>query len=137
MTWVDTYVSWCFFVAMAAPVVFVIVYAHTPKNSLPWWTTWEGRVIMFKQALWIGFLLNGVLFFALGDNYFGRDAFRIFLFTSLVLALWGLTVLLIVRRHQGKQIRRQGAQDQREVDQNLREVEQNEREADQNERDRA
>jgi hypothetical protein len=97
MSWVDTYVSFCFFVAMAAPVVFVVVY-----STMPWKTTWEGRVLMFKQALWVGFLLNGVLYFALGDDYFGRDALRIVLFTALPVALWGLTVLLIVRRHQGQ-----------------------------------
>ena len=97
MSWVDTYVSWCFFVGMAAPVVFVAVYL-----TMPWWKTWEGRVIMLKQALWVGFLLNGVLYFALGEDYFGRDALRIALFTVLPIALWSLTVLLIVRRRQAK-----------------------------------
>ena len=97
MSWVDTYVSWCFFIAMAAPVVFVVVYL-----TMPWKATWEGRVLMLGQAVWVGFLLNGVLFFAIGEDYFGRDAFRILLFTALVIKLWGLTVLLIVRRQQGR-----------------------------------
>ena len=102
MSWVDTYVSWCFFVGMAAPVLFVIIYAHTPRGSTPWYKSWEGRVIMLKQALWVGFLANGVLYFALGPDFSGRDAIRIVLFTALPIALWGLLVLLIVRRHQGK-----------------------------------
>lgn len=97
MSWVDTYVSWCFFVAMGAPVVFVTVYAFAP-----WYKTWEGRVLMFKQALWVGFLLNGVLYFALGEGYFGRDAFRIVLFTALAVSLWSLSILLIVRRVQAR-----------------------------------
>jgi hypothetical protein len=97
MSWVDTYVSYCFFIAMAAPVVFVVVY-----STMPWKKTWEGRVLMLKQALWVGFLLNGVLYFALGEDYFGRDALRILLFTVLPIALWGLTILLIVRRHQAR-----------------------------------
>jgi FtsH-binding integral membrane protein len=97
MSWVDTYVSWCFFIAMAAPVVFVVVY-----STMQWKKSWEGRVLMFKQALWVGFLLNGVLYYALGDDYFGRDALRILLFTALPVALWGLTVLLLVRRHQAR-----------------------------------
>lgn len=95
MSWVDTYVSYCFFVAMGAPLVFVAVYL-----TMEFWKTWEGRVLMFKQALWVGFLLNGVLYFALGEDYFGRDAFRVLLFTALPVALWSLTILLIVRRHQ-------------------------------------
>jgi FtsH-binding integral membrane protein len=97
MSWVDTYVSWCFFIAMAAPVVFVVVY-----STMQWKKSWEGRVLMFKQALWVGFLLNGVLYYALGDDYFGRDALRILLFTALPIALWSLTILLIVRRHQAR-----------------------------------
>ena len=97
MSWVDTYVSYCFFIGMAAPVVFVLVY-----STMPWKKTWEGRVLMFKQALWVGFLLNGVLYFALGEDFFGRDALRILLFTALPIALWGLTILLIVRRHQAR-----------------------------------
>jgi hypothetical protein len=98
VSWVDTYVSWCFFIAMAAPVLFVAVYL-----TMPWKESWEGRVIMLGQAVWIGFLLNGVLFFAIGEDYFGRDAFRILLFTALLFKLWGLTVLLIIRRQQGRQ----------------------------------
>ena len=101
MSSVDTYVSWCFFIAMAAPVVFVAVYL-----TMPWKATWEGRVLMLGQVVWIGFLLNGVLFFALGEDYFGREAFRILLFTALVIKLWGLTVLLIVRRQQGRALAR-------------------------------
>ena len=104
MTWVDTYVSWCFFVAMAAPVVFVIVYARTPKGSEPWHSTWEGRVLMFKQALWIGFLLNGVLYFVFSGDFLGREALRIVLFTILPVALWSLTILLIIRRRQSRDI---------------------------------
>ena len=102
MSWVDTYVSWCFFIGMAAPVLFVIIYAHTPRGSVPWWKSWEGRVIMLKQALWVGFLLNGVLYFALGPDWVGRDALRVSLFTILPLALWSLLILLIVRRRQAK-----------------------------------
>ena len=101
MSWVDTYVSWCFFVAMAAPVVFVVVYAKTP-----WWRTWEGRVIMLKQVLWVGFLLNGVLYFALGPDWYGREVMRVVLFTTLPIALWGLTILLIVRQTQGRVLAR-------------------------------
>jgi hypothetical protein len=97
MSWVDTYVSYCFFIAMGAPVVFVAVYL-----TMPFWKTWEGRVLMFKQALWVGFLLNGVLYFALGEDFFGRDVLRILLFTALPISLWGLTILLIVRRHQDR-----------------------------------
>jgi len=97
MSWVDTYVSYCFFIGMAAPVVFVLVY-----STMPWKKTWEGRVLMFKQALWVGFLLNGVLYFALGEDYLGRDALRVLLFTALPVSLWSLTVLLIVRRYQGR-----------------------------------
>lgn len=102
MSWVDTYVSWCFFIAMGAPVVFVGVYL-----TMPWFRSWEGRVLMFKQALWVGFLLNGVLYFALGEDYFGRDAFRVVLFTALVVSLWSLTILLIVRKRQGRAAQRQ------------------------------
>jgi type VI protein secretion system component VasK len=101
MSWVDTYVSWCFFIAMAAPVLFVAVYL-----TMPWKESWEGRVLMLGQVVWIGFLLNGVLFFAVGEDYFGRDAFRILLFTALLVKLWGLTVLLIVRRQQGRALAR-------------------------------
>ena len=101
MSWVDTYVSWCFFIGMGAPVVFVIVYATTQ-----FWKTWEGRVLMFKQALWVGFLLNGVLYYALGDDYFGRDAFLVVLFTALAVSLWSLTILLIVRRQQSRAARK-------------------------------
>ena len=97
MSWVDTYVSWCFFISMAAPVLFVAVYL-----TMPWKESWEGRVLMLGQAVWIGFLLNGVLFFAAGEDYFGRDAFRILLSTALLFKLWGLTVLLVARRQQGR-----------------------------------
>lgn len=101
MSWVDTYVSYCFFIAMGAPVVFVIVYW-----PMPWKKSWEGRVLMLKQVLWIGFLVNGVLYFALGPDFFGRDALRIVLFTTLPVALWSLTVLLIVRRQESRRLAR-------------------------------
>lgn len=104
MSLIDTYVSWCFFIAMAAPVIFVILYAYTPPGSIPWYKSWEGRVIMLKQALFVGFLANGVLYFTLGPDWPGRDIVRILLFTVLPIALWSLLVLLIVRRRQGKKL---------------------------------
>jgi FtsH-binding integral membrane protein len=107
VTWVDTYVSWCFFIAMAAPVVFVIVYAYTPEGSQPWHSTVEGKVIMLGQVVWCFFLLNGVLFFALGEDYYGRNLFRVLLFTGLVVKLWSLTVLLIARRLETRRLQPQ------------------------------
>ena len=92
---VDTIVSWEFFIAMGAPVVFFVIYL-----TMEWWKTWEGRVIMTQKLLFIGFLINGVLYYTLGPDYFGRDAFRLLLFTAMPIAFWGMTIVLIQARLQ-------------------------------------
>jgi hypothetical protein len=97
MSWIDTVIAWDFFIAMAAPPVFVAVYL-----TMTWWKTWEGRVIMAKQVLFTGFLLNGVLYYALGPDYPGSDAFRLVLFTVMPIAFWGMTILLINARLQAR-----------------------------------
>lgn len=101
MSWVDKYVAVSFFVAMAAPVVFFVIYL-----TMRWWETWEGRVIMIQKLMFIGFLINGVLYYALGPDYFGRDAYRLALFTVMPVAFWGMTVLLVQARLQAYRARR-------------------------------
>ena len=94
---VDTIVSWEFFIAMGAPVVFFAIYL-----TMEWWKTWEGRVIMTQKVLFIGFLINGVLYYALGPDYPGRDVFRLVLFTAMPIAFWGMTIVLIQARLQAQ-----------------------------------
>ena len=103
---IETIISYEFFIAMLAPVIFVIVYMPTP-----WRKTWEGRVIMLKELLWCGFLLSGVLYYAVGPDYPGRQAFKLLLFTTLMVSLWAMTVLLIVRQVQGRRLRSQALQE--------------------------
>src|SRR5215217_4916553 len=93
MSWVDHVVAWGFFIAMAAPAVFVAVYLTTK-----WWKTWEGRVIMTQKLLFTGFLINGVLYYWVGEDYPGRDVYRLALFTIMPIAFWGMTILLISAR---------------------------------------
>jgi hypothetical protein len=91
MSFVDKVVAIEFFVAMFAPVVFIVLYNIPP---IRWHRSWEGRVIMAQKLLFTGFLLNGVLYFAVGPDYPGRDAFRLVLFTAMVPTLWGMAILL-------------------------------------------
>lgn len=93
MTLVDKIVTWDFFIAMAGALVFVAIYL-----TAPWYRTWEGRIIMAQKLLFVGFLINGVLFFVVGPDYPGRDVFRLVLFTAMPTVFWGMTVLLIRAR---------------------------------------
>jgi hypothetical protein len=78
---------------MAGALVFVAIYL-----TVPWYRTWEGRVIMAQKLLFVGFLINGVLYFVAGPDYPGRDAYRLVLFTAMPVVFWGMTILLIKAR---------------------------------------
>ncbi len=101
MSWVDRWVSIAFFTAMAAPLVFVIIYATRRFGR-----SWEGAALMALELLFFGFLLNGVLFFVLGQDYVGRTVFRLVLFTAMPIILWTLTILLIQAQRERRRLLR-------------------------------
>jgi hypothetical protein len=87
---------------VALPInAFTVLYAFTT----PWWLEWIGRALLVSSLGLMLLVDISLLYNWLGDDYPGRDAVRLTVYTIICLGAWFKLIAYFVERRRARRAR--------------------------------